>query len=209
MAKPYRLKTFLNKNIIEDLSFSDIYQQSYNKKLIKCKTFYNKAIMIEFPELLCLGTPYEKNNNYEMNLPLFTTNENDFELIQTFFSKISTLIVKNIKGNYHNWFSHLGQQLKKIRYIHIIKKTGDDYVLNLKIDKKCIVIDNNQIVTPEHIKTNTYLKIIFQFVGVYILDNLIGIVLDPVIIYQRQSTINNTNDFIDYTSESVDYYSDV
>ncbi len=183
---PYRFNEIDLNNII----YTDI---KYNNKKTVIYIKYDdnnkfKNLVFQTPSMISINNVQNKNNIFELDVPLVGKEQNKIEPFIEFLNKLDKKIIKDAKNN-NKWFERFAN-VKSMKYQKIIRESVDERntngVIRLKLlrtdDFETLVQNNNTKINIEEINKDCWLKCILEIYAIWINNNGFGVFIRPILL---------------------------
>ncbi len=183
---PYRFNEIDLNNII----YTDI---KYNNKKTVIYIKYDdnnkfKNLVFQTPSMISINNVQNKNNIFELDVPLIGKEQNKMEPFINFLNKLDKKIIKDAKHN-NKWFERFAN-VKSMKYQKIIRESVDERnkngVIRLKLlrtdDFETLVQNNNTKINIEEINKDCWLKCILEIYAIWINNNGFGVFIRPILL---------------------------
>ncbi len=183
---PYRFNEIDINNII----YTDI---KYNNKKTVVYIKYDdnnkfKNLVFQTPSMISINNIQNKNNIFELDVPLVGKEQNKIEPFIDFLNKLDKKIIRDAKNN-NKWFEKFAN-IKSMKYQKIIRESVDERnkngVLRLKLlktdDFETLVQSNSTKINIEDINKDCWLKCILEIYAIWINENGFGLFIRPILL---------------------------
>ena len=189
---PYRISEI----DIDNICYTDI--KVNNKKTIVymkyCDNNKFKNIVFQTPTFMSTNLIQNKNNIFELDVPLIGKEMNKMDKFINFLNDIDKKIIKDAKNN-NKWFENFSD-IKTMKYQRIIRDSTDANnkkgVIRLKLlktnDFETIVHYNNNRINIEEINKDCWLKCILEIYAIWINANGFGLFIRPILLSLKPCT---------------------
>jgi hypothetical protein len=187
---PYRFTEIDINNIV----YTDI---KYNNKKTVVYLKYDdnnrfKNLVFQTPSMISINNVQNKNNIFELDVPLVGKEQNKIEPFINFLNKLDKKIIKDAKNN-NKWFERFAN-VKSMKYQKLIRESVDERntngVLRLKLlrtdDFETLIQNNNNnrpsVINIEDINKDCWLKCILEIYAIWINANGFGLFIRPILL---------------------------
>jgi hypothetical protein len=180
---------------INNFCYTDI-KVSSKKTIIYMKYMDNhklKNIVFQTPSFISTNFIQNKNNIFELDVPLLGKEPHKIDKFKTFLHNIDKKIIKDAKNN-NKWFENFAN-IKTMKYQRIIRDSTDienkNGVIRLKLlrtnDFETIIHHNNSKINIEEISKDCWLKCILEIYAIWINENGFGLFIRPILLSFKPS----------------------
>ncbi len=183
---PYRY----NEIDIDNICYTDI---KYNNKKTVIYIKYDdntkfKNLVFQTPSMISINNIQNKNNIFELDVPLVGKEQNKIEPFIDFLNKLDKKIIKDAKHN-NKWFERFAN-VKTMKYQKTIRESVNEKnkngVIRLKLlrtdDFETLVQSNNTKINIEDINKDCWLKCILEIYAIWINENGFGLFIRPILL---------------------------
>lgn len=198
---------------LENIKFTDIKCNS-SKTIVHIK-YENRNelnnLVFQTPSLLNINKTVFRNNNYELDIPLFGKDDNKVNEFINFLNILDKKIIKEASRN-QDWFNNFIKD-DKIKYQKTIRESIDKKNKNGMIKIKLIKSNNfhtkinfeDTNINFYNIPDNSWVKIILEVYAIWINDNGFGLFLRPILLsFKKNELLNYNYNLIEDDSDEID-----
>ena len=164
-----------------------------------------KNLVFQSPTLLNINNAIQKNNFYELDIPLAGKDNEKVNEFRSFLSDLDSKILNDAK-RHSNWFNNFLKN-NKIKYQKTTRITDNKLFKNGMLRIKIVIsndfetllqINNKEKISEDDIPRDSWVKMILEVYAIWINDNGFGLFIRPILISFKPKN------FIDYNYKLVD-----
>lgn len=206
--KPFKIEE-IN---LDNLKFTDV-KSNLKKTIIYIK--YDNGnqlsnLVFQTPSLYNVNEPLFRNNNFELDVPLFGKNEDRVNEFVNFLNKLDEKIVNEASRN-HKWFNNFVKN-NKIKYQKSVRESSDSKYKNGMIKIKLIksnkfqtkILKDDSVIRFNDILENSWIKMILEVYAIWINENGFGLFIRPILVSLKNEEVSSYNYELMDDSDEID-----
>lgn len=194
------LDYFMNHSLIQSIDYEDeVHGRDHLFVPLKCKEF--GKIVLRLPKLMNIMDMEDR----VLRLPLYTSDTNYSARMQDLFVELESKVSRDIENNELNAKS-FHRSLLRSTSTNVIYRTG---VLELPLQSWTLLYDVAARKPIDILQKNRAVQVVLHVAGVRLKDGIASLALEPLIVYQFETTHNEQASDDEFDSDADHFSSNI